>query len=83
MPEHIMARGALSPDFSAVDIDCHSYWDGGLFSNTPLQFVMVNLGTEQVCIFRSTCLARKADSPKTLPMSRNERKTHVFPAGRA
>jgi NTE family protein len=38
--EHIMASGALPPGFPAVEIDGEHYWDGGLVSNTPLQYVL-------------------------------------------
>ena len=38
-PEHIMASGALPPGFPAVEIDGSFYWDGGLVSNTPLQWL--------------------------------------------
>jgi NTE family protein len=39
-PEHIMASGALPPGFPPVEIDGEYYWDGGLFSNTPLGYVL-------------------------------------------
>ena len=39
-PEHIMASGALPPGFDAVEIDGEHYWDGGLVSNTPLDWVL-------------------------------------------
>ena len=39
-PEHVMASGALPPGFPAVEIDGEHYWDGGLVSNTPLQYVI-------------------------------------------
>lgn len=39
-PEHIMASGALPPAFPAVEIDGEFYWDGGLVSNTPLDWVL-------------------------------------------
>jgi NTE family protein len=38
-PRHIMASGALPPGFPAVEIEGEHYWDGGLVSNTPLQWV--------------------------------------------
>lgn len=38
--EHIMASGALPPAFDAVEIDGEFYWDGGLVSNTPLDWVL-------------------------------------------
>ena len=39
-PEHIMASGALPPGFAPVHIDGDDYWDGGIVSNTPLQYVL-------------------------------------------
>ena len=39
-PEHILASGALPPGFPAVEVDGEHYWDGGLVSNTPLQWVV-------------------------------------------
>jgi len=44
-PEHVMASGALPPGFPAVEIDGEFYWDGGLISNTPLQWVVMQSGT--------------------------------------
>src|SRR5579864_1068575 len=42
-PEHFMASGALPPGFPAVEIDGEYYWDGGLVSNTPLQYVLESI----------------------------------------
>ena len=39
-PEHIMASAALPPGFPAVEIEGEHYWDGGLVSNTPLQWLV-------------------------------------------
>jgi NTE family protein len=39
-PEHVMASGALPPGFPPIEIDGERYWDGGLFSNTPLQYMV-------------------------------------------
>jgi NTE family protein len=38
--EHIMASGALPPAFPAVRIGGEPYWDGGIFSNTPVEVVL-------------------------------------------
>jgi NTE family protein len=35
--EHVAASGSLPPSFPMTEIDGQSYWDGGLFSNTPLK----------------------------------------------
>jgi len=38
--EHVMASGALPPAFPAVRIDGEPYWDGGIYSNTPVEVVL-------------------------------------------
>ena len=38
--DHIMASGALPPAFPAVRIDGEPYWDGGIYSNTPIEAVL-------------------------------------------
>ncbi len=37
---HIMASGAFPPAFPAVCVDGEFYWDGGIYSNTPLEAVL-------------------------------------------
>jgi NTE family protein len=39
-PEHVMASGALPPGFAPVQIGRDAYWDGGIYSNTPLDVVL-------------------------------------------
>ncbi|MES2160689.1 MAG: patatin-like phospholipase family protein [Pseudomonadota bacterium] len=38
--DHVRASGALPPGFPPVRIDGDLYWDGGLYSNTPLETVL-------------------------------------------
>ena len=38
--EHVAASGSLPPGFPATKIGDHYFWDGGLISNTPLQWVL-------------------------------------------
>jgi NTE family protein len=38
--EHVMASGALPPAFPAIRIDGEPYWDGGVYSNTPIEAVL-------------------------------------------
>ena len=65
-PEHIMASGALPPGFPPVEIDGRFYWDGGLVSNTPLQFVMDNLGDDPVRIFQVDLFSARGSLPKAI-----------------
>ena len=37
--DHVLASGALPPGFAAIRIDGDPYWDGGLYSNTPIEVV--------------------------------------------
>lgn len=53
-PEHVMASGSLPPGFPPVEIDGEHYWDGGLVSNTPLEYVIDSLP-------RSSCLTFQVD----------------------
>jgi len=39
-PAHIIASGSLPPGFPATEIDGEFFWDGGILSNTPLQWVL-------------------------------------------
>jgi len=39
-PEHVMASGALPPGFAPVQIGREAFWDGGIYSNTPLDVVL-------------------------------------------
>ncbi|KTD23768.1 Ferredoxin reductase [Legionella lansingensis] len=42
-PAHVLASGSLPPGFPITCIDNKSYWDGGLFENTPLSPVLERL----------------------------------------
>jgi NTE family protein len=50
-PAHIMASGALPPAFPAVTIDGESYWDGGIYSNTPIEVVLADVPRRNSLIF--------------------------------
>jgi NTE family protein len=51
-PEHVMASGALPPGFPAVELDGEHYWDGGIVSNTPLQYVLESIPRRSQLIFQ-------------------------------
>jgi NTE family protein len=37
---HVMASAAFPPGFPSVRLDGQTYWDGGIYSNTPLEAVL-------------------------------------------
>ncbi|MES2945345.1 MAG: patatin-like phospholipase family protein [Pseudomonadota bacterium] len=63
---HIMASGALPPGFAPVEIDGEFYWDGGLVSNTPLQYVLDQPGKTRRVVFQVDLFAARGDMPATL-----------------
>ena len=63
---HIMASGALPPGFAPVEIDGEHYWDGGLVSNTPLQYVLDQPSTHPRVVFQVDLFAATGALPGTL-----------------
>jgi NTE family protein len=65
-PEHIMASGALPPGFPAVEIGGELYWDGGLVSNTPLQWVLDSDKREDTLAFQVDLWSAHGNFPRDL-----------------
>jgi len=63
---HIMASGALPPGFAPVEIDGEHYWDGGLVSNTPLQYVLDQPADRHRVVFQVDLFAATGALPTTL-----------------
>ena len=65
-PKHIMASGALPPGFAPVEIDKEFYWDGGLVSNTPLQYVIDQPAATDMLIFQVDLFSARGRLPRNL-----------------
>ena len=65
-PEHVMASGALPPGFPAIVIDGEPYWDGGLVSNTPLEYVLESDPRRDTLAFQVDLWSARGILPKTL-----------------
>jgi NTE family protein len=65
-PEHIMASGALPPAFPSIVIDGEHYWDGGLASNTPLDFVLDTETAHDLLIFQVDLFSARGPLPNTM-----------------
>ena len=65
-PEHVMASGALPPGFPAIEIDGEHYWDGGLVSNTPLQWVLESADRRDTLAFQVDLWNARGAVPRTL-----------------
>src|SRR3974390_59106 len=65
-PEHIMASGALPPGFPSIVIDGEHYWDGGIASNTPLDYVLDAHADRDLLIFQVDLFSARGPLPETL-----------------
>jgi NTE family protein len=66
LPEHIMASSALPPGFPPVEIDGEYYWDGGLVSNTPLQYVLDEVPRPDMLIFQVDLFSARGPMPHSI-----------------
>ncbi len=74
---HVMASGALPPGFPPVLIKDRYYWDGGLVSNTPLDYVMEYSDPEgDLCIFQVDVFNARGELPKCI-LEINEREKDI------
>jgi NTE family protein len=64
--DHILASGALPPGFPAVKIEGEYYWDGGLLSNTPLDWVVDCSDRADTLAFQVDLWSARGDLPRNL-----------------
>jgi NTE family protein len=65
-PAHVMSSGALPPGFPAVEIEGERYWDGGIVSNTPLQWVLESEPQRDTLAFQVDLWSARGELPRTL-----------------
>jgi NTE family protein len=65
-PEQIMASGALPPGFPAIEIEGEHYWDGGLVSNTPLQWVVDAEPRRDTLAFQVDLWSARGEFPRNM-----------------
>ncbi len=64
--DHIMASGALPPAFPAVRIDGQPYWDGGIYSNTPIEAVLDDKPRRDALIFAVNVWHQEGPEPESI-----------------
>ena len=64
--DHVMASGALPPAFPAVRIDGEAYWDGGIYSNTPIEAVLDDKPRRNSLIFAVNVWHQSGDEPESI-----------------
>src|SRR6202790_1958438 len=65
-PEHIMASGALPPGFPSIEIEGEHFWDGGIASNTPLDYVLDEETKQDLLIFQVDLFSARGPLPVSL-----------------
>jgi len=64
----VMASAALPPGFPPIEIDGKFYWDGGVVSNTPMQYVLEVTGQRSdSCVFQIDLFSARGRMPQGLP----------------
>lgn len=64
--DHVMASGALPPGFAAVRVEGEPYWDGGLYSNTPIEVVLDDHPRCDSLIFAVNMWHSRGAEPKSI-----------------
>ena len=77
-PAHVMASGALPPGLAVVTIDGAYYWDGGLVSNTPLQYVMESAPREDMLVFQIDLFPARGKLPENMDEVAERQKDIVY-----
>lgn len=76
--DHVRASGSLPPGFPPVRVDGELYWDGGLYSNTPLESVLNELpGGDTICFMVDLWSAEGAE-PVTMDEVATRQKDVTF-----
>jgi NTE family protein len=65
-PQHVLASAALPPAFAPVIIDGEAYWDGGLVSNTPLEYLLDALPRRDTLALQVDLWSARGPLPKTM-----------------
>jgi NTE family protein len=64
--EHVMASGALPPAFPPVEIRGELYWDGGMVSNTPLDWVLATRRDINTLVLQVDLWSARGQAPADL-----------------
>ena len=65
-PQHVMASGSLPSGFPATEIEGEFYWDGGLVSNTPLQWLLDSRPRQDTLVFQLDLWSARGELPRDL-----------------
>jgi NTE family protein len=64
--QHVMASGSLPPGFPATEVDGEHYWDGGIVSNTPLQWMFDGRPRADTLAFQVDLWSARGELPRDM-----------------
>lgn len=64
--DHVLASGALPPAFGAIRIDGEPYWDGGIYSNTPIEAVLDDTPRRSSLVFAVNVWHQTGNEPQSI-----------------
>jgi NTE family protein len=76
--KHVLASGALPPAFPAIRIDGEPYWDGGIYSNTPVETVFEDNPRRDSVVFTVQVWHAAGPEPESLWQVLNRQKDIQF-----
>ena len=76
--KHVLASGALPPAFPAIRIDGDPYWDGGVYSNTPVETVFDDYPRRDSVVFTVQVWHAAGPEPESLWQVLNRQKDIQF-----
>jgi NTE family protein len=77
-PEHVIASGSLPPGFPATEVANEYFWDGGLVSNTPLQWVFDAKPRQDTLAFQVDLWSARGELPHDLAAAEVRRKEIIY-----
>jgi NTE family protein len=76
--DHVRASGSLPPGFPPVRVAGELYWDGGLYSNTPLESVLKELPSGDTICFMVDLWSAEGAEPLTMDEVATRQKDVTF-----
>ena len=64
--DHVLGSSAVPPTFPAVRIDGEAYWDGGIYSNTPVEVVFDDYPRRNCVVFAVQIWHTRGEEPESV-----------------
>ena len=76
--DHVLGSSAVPPTFPAVRIDGEAYWDGGIYSNTPVEAIFDDSPRQSSVIFAVQIWHARGPEPDTFAQVFSRQKDIMF-----